>query len=156
MQYYDALRYRKPCFLSNPPFSSISPAEPEDPDYQFQTSSEALSSLPFVMEEADKLECMNDFTPDMATRAQMTYLNLLQCWIRSFRLGWTIWSRKLSRFWPLYAQALSALSSPPVFSLQCPFTHLENQASFFIFSSSLIKIQYYYYAQLNDWEARTW
>ena len=27
---------------------------------------------------------------------------------------------------------------------------LRNQASFFIFSSSLIKIQYYYYAQLHD------
>jgi len=64
--------------LLNPPFSSISPAEPEDPDYLFQTSLEALSSLPFVMEEADKLECMKDFAPDEATRAQMTCLELIR------------------------------------------------------------------------------
>jgi hypothetical protein len=84
---------RKPCFLSNPPFSSISLAEPEDPDYLFQTSIETLSSLPFVMEEADKLECMNEFSPDEATDAQITCLELIRLTavlIRSFRLGWMI------------------------------------------------------------------
>jgi len=30
------------------------------------------------MEEADKLECMNDFSPDEVTRAQMTWLELIR------------------------------------------------------------------------------
>jgi hypothetical protein len=34
-----------------------------------------------------------------------------------------------------------------------PFYLYKNQASFFIFSSSLIKIQYYYYAHIVDYEA---
>jgi hypothetical protein len=34
-----------------------------------------------------------------------------------------------------------------------PFNLHKNQASFFIFSSSLIKIQYYYYAHIVDYEA---
>ena len=34
-----------------------------------------------------------------------------------------------------------------------PFYLHRNQASFFIFSSSLIKIQYYYYAHIVDYEA---
>ena len=34
-----------------------------------------------------------------------------------------------------------------------PFYLHKNQASFFIFSSSLIKIQYYYYAHIVDYEA---
>jgi hypothetical protein len=77
--------------LSNPPFNSISPADPEDPDYLFQTSLETLSSLPFVMGEADKLEYMNDFSPDEATRAQTTYLELIRLTAvldKKSRLGW--------------------------------------------------------------------
>jgi hypothetical protein len=48
----------------------------------------------------------------------------------------------MSRCRPLYAQALSALSSPPVFSLQCLPTYL-NIERHFLYSQAL----YYYYAQ---------
>jgi hypothetical protein len=78
VEYYAAIRHRKSFFLSNPPFSSIAPAEPEDPDYLLQTSLEALSLLPFVLEEADKLERVSGYTRDEATRAQMVCLELIK------------------------------------------------------------------------------
>ena len=53
---------------------------------------------------------------------------------------------------PLYASAVSTLSFPPCIKHQCLPTYLKIKRHFFIFSSSLLKIQYYYYTHLFDLE----
>jgi hypothetical protein len=64
--------------MSAPPFNLIAPAEREDSDYLFQACLEAMITLPYVLEEGDKLEHMEDNSEAAIRQAQLSILELLR------------------------------------------------------------------------------